>query len=205
MKGGLGSRYHFAFDETYGQFLKLLNGGQGVIIIGAHIGCWEAGVDFFGSYGKKINVVMWDAEHRQIKEVLSHCAKQESAYNIIAINQDAVAAMLQMKIALDHGEYLCFNGDRYVDKHAAVPVSLLGGTACFPIGPFKIAAKCEVPVVFYYAVREPRRTYRFVFDVQAGDERFSADGLLERYVQSLTGIVSRYPRQWFNFYEFWDK
>lgn len=203
MKGGLAERYHFTFDETYDRFLNLLNGGQGVVMLGAHVGCWEAGAGFFGSYGKKINVVMWDAEHRQIKEVLSHNAKRENDYNIIAINQDAVAAMLQIKIALDRGEYVCFNGDRYVDRHAAKPVSLLGATAYLPLGPFRIAAKCGVPVVFYYAVREPDFTYRFVFEMPVWDGRATADMLLERYAQSLTDIVGQYPRQWFNFYDFW--
>ena len=204
MKGGLGHHYRFKFDETYDRFLALLNGDQGVVMIGAHVGCWEAGADFFGEYGKKINIVMWDAEHRKIKEVLSHNAKQENTCNIIAINKDAVAAMLQMKIALNNGEYLCFNGDRYVDRRVAKPASLLGATAYFPVGPFKIATKCGAPVVFYYALREPHRTYRFVFEIPMTEENFSVDSLLEKYVQSLTDIVSRYPRQWFNFYDFWE-
>jgi len=62
-------QYRFEF-ERYPEFLQLLNSEQGVIMIGAHVGNWEIGVPFFDDYGKKINIVMYDAEHRRIKEIL---------------------------------------------------------------------------------------------------------------------------------------
>ena len=60
------NQYQFKF-ERYPEFLQLLNSEQGVIMIGAHVGNWEIGVPFFDDYGKKINIVMYDAEHRRIK------------------------------------------------------------------------------------------------------------------------------------------
>ena len=42
MKGGMTDKYNYRFDN-YDRFLEILNGGQGVVMIGAHIGCWEAG------------------------------------------------------------------------------------------------------------------------------------------------------------------
>ena len=39
-------------------------------MIGAHVGNWEIGAPFFDEYGKKINIVMFDAEHKRIKEIL---------------------------------------------------------------------------------------------------------------------------------------
>ena len=110
MRGGLSKKYHYEFDN-YSRFLEILNSGQGVIMIGAHIGCWEAGAGFFGNYGKKINIVMMDVEHQQIKDVLEENANEENNYNVIALNQNIIDAMLQMKIALNKGEYICFNGD----------------------------------------------------------------------------------------------
>ncbi len=204
MKGGLLSKYQFRFDN-YERFLEIINGKSGVVMIGAHVGCWEAGAGFFGKYGKKINIVMLDAEHHQIKEVLEDNAEQENNYKIIAINQDPVAAMLQMKIALNEGEYICFNGDRYLDKRTASQYPFMGREALFPMGPFRIAAKCHVPVVFYYAMRESKRTYRFIFEEAAVSGRNSMGQLTQQYITSLEKVVKRYPRQWFNFYEFWNK
>lgn len=203
MAGGLSNKYHFKFDN-YEHFLEILNSNKGVVMIGAHIGCWEAGAGFFGTYGKKINIVMFDAEHRKIKEVLNENATSDSDYKIIAINQDPIQAMLQMKIALNNGEYICFNGDRYVSEDRTCMLNFLGAPALFPIGPFKIAAKCRVPVVFYYSMREDDFTYRFIFEEHEFEGKTNADKLMAEYIKSLEKIIEKYPRQWFNFYDFWN-
>ena len=200
LKSGMKDRFHFIFDN-YERFLEIINGDQGVIMIGAHVGCWEAGSVFFGDYGKKINIVMFDVERQEIREVLEK-ESQDSNYKIIPVNQGSIEAILQIKIALNEGEYVCFNGDRHIDKATAVEKDFLGGKAHFPIGPFRIAAKCRVPVVFYYSVREKGCTYRFMFTEVAG--KTDADTLLDTYVRSLEDTVKDYPRQWFNFYEFWN-
>lgn len=203
MKGGMAGRFNYKFDN-YERFLEILNNGQGVVLIGAHVGCWEAGAGFFGKYGKKINIVMYDAEHRQIKKVLDENSNREDDYRIIAVNRDAIQAMLQMKVALNNGEYVCFNGDRYIDSDRACVSDFLGSPAKFPEGPFKISAKCGVPVVFYYAMREPGFGYRFIFEEPLFEGKPSADCIIMQYVKSLECIIERYPRQWFNFYDFWN-
>lgn len=203
MKGGLAKRYNYQFDN-YERFLDILNSGKGVVMIGAHVGCWEAGAGFFGTYGKKINIVMFDAEHQQIKEVLEDNAKDANNYNIIAINEDAIAAMLQMKVALNNGEYICFNGDRYMGKENTYVSRLLDAPILLPNGPFKIAAKCRVPVVFYYSMRESNRTYRFIFEEPQCGQKMSPEALVAEYSKSLERMIKKYPRQWFNFYDYWN-
>lgn len=203
MKGGMVDKYHYEFDN-YDRFLEILNSGQGVVLIGAHIGCWEAGAGFFGSYGRKINIVMLDAEHQQIKDVLEENATQANNYNIIDLNQNIIDAMLQMKVALNNGEYICFNGDRYIGKEHTCEVEFLGAKALFPKGLFQIAAKCRVPVVFYFSMREADCTYRFMFEEPQIEGRITPEQLLEQYAKSLEKRVVKYPRQWFNFYDFWN-
>ena len=203
MRGGLAERYNYEFDN-YTRFLEILNSGQGVVMIGAHIGCWEAGAGFFGTYGKKINIVMLDVEHQQIKDVLEESANEANNYNIIALNQNIIDAILQMKVALNKGEYICFNGDRYIARDNTTTVEFLGAEALFPKGIFQIAVKCRVPVVFYYSMREPNNTYRFIFEEPILERKSTAESLLEQYSKSLERIVTKYPRQWFNFYDFWN-
>lgn len=203
IKGGLAKRYRFEFDN-YDRFLEILNSGKGVVMIGAHVGCWEAGAGFFGSYGKKINIVMLDAEHQQIKDVLEDNAANANNYNIIPLNQNIIDAMLQMKVALNNGEYICFNGDRYIGTDNIAAIEFLGSDAFFPRGLFQIAAKCRVPVVFYYSMREPDCTYKFMFEEPVIEGKITPENLLEQYSKSLERVVKMYPRQWFNFYNFWN-
>ena len=160
LKAGMTDRFTFAFDR-YERFLEILDGNKGVIMIGAHVGSWEAGSVFFGDYGKKMNIVMFDAERPEVREVLERHSS-DAGYRIIPVNRGAIEAIVQIKLSLDAGEYVCFNGDRYIDEATAVEKDFLGGTARFPAGPFRIAQKCRVPVVFYYSMREKGGRYRSV-------------------------------------------
>lgn len=201
LKAGMQDKYNFYFDN-YERFLEIINGDSGVVMIGAHVGNWEAGSVFFGDYGKKINVVMFDVERKEIREVLEKDANR-GGYKIIPVNEGSIEALLKIKIALNEGEYVCFNGDRFIDKETAVEREFMGGKAKFPIGPFRIAAKCRVPVVFYYSVREKDCTYRFMF-TEVKDSTKDYNVLLDTYVKSLEEVLKSYPRQWFNFYTFWN-
>lgn len=202
LRSGLAGRYHFSFDN-YERFLEIINGSKGVVLIGAHVGCWEAGSVFFGKYGKKINIVMLDNEHRKIKDVLEEHREEKNNFKVIPVNQDPLALILQIKEALDHGEYICFNGDRYTNEKETLRLPFMGDECLLPSGPFKIAAKCRVPVVFYYAMREKNRTYRFIFK-EADVEQNRPQRLAEQYIASLNQLLSTYPLQWFNFYNFWE-
>lgn len=202
LRHGLSHRYRFEFDN-YDRFIDLIS-RSGAVLIGAHVGCWEAGAGFFGDYADKLHIVMLDAEHQAIKEILSRNG-QPAPYHIIPIDPDHPAdTLLRIKIALNRGEYVCFNGDRHLDPRQTLPAELLGSPVLLPSGPFRIASRCRVPVIFYYAMRERKRTYRFRFTdlpvAETRDERH----LVDRYVSSLEEILRRYPRQWFNFYPFWN-
>ena len=200
--GGAAGRYRFLFDN-YDDFIALLESGCGVVVLGAHVGCWQAGAHFFGKYGRKINIVMYDAEYERIRRVVERNT-EECGYKVIPINGPTLDTMLRIKVALNGGEYVCFQGDRYLSPRHTLRHRLLGCEASFPEGPFRLASKLQVPVVVYYAMRERGRRYRFHFELLArGDERIGSAELLDRYAASLEQILHRYPEQWFNFYDFW--
>jgi predicted LPLAT superfamily acyltransferase len=199
ISAGMGNRYRFEFDN-YDEFLKILDSGSGVVIIGAHAGNWEAGSSFFGDYARRMNVVLYDAEHEKIKRAM-RSASAGAGVKVIAVNDDGIENILKIKNALDAGEYVCFQGDRYVGGHNAVVVDFMGRRARIPRGPCLVASRMRVPVVFFYAMREPGRTYRFHFVEAAGR---TEKELRDEYLSVTKNIVERYPHQWFNFYKFWD-
>ncbi|WP_321436263.1 acyltransferase [uncultured Bacteroides sp.] len=204
---GMAGKYHFRF-ESYQEFLDVLNGDQGVVMIGAHVGNWEIGAPFFDKYGKKINILMYDSEHQKIKELLKK--KSITAdYKIIPVNEDDLTHVFKMMDALDKKEYVCFQGDRYVNKDKLLACCFMGKKAFFPAGPFILASRMKVPVVFYFATREPGKTYHFHFTlvdkiVRSKDKK-PEQALLEQYVSALEVILKQYPEQWFNYYRFWDE
>lgn len=199
---GMSDRFDFRFDN-YEEFLQILQRDSGVVMLSAHVGSWEAGAHFFGDYGRRINVVMYDAEYARIREVVERNTAGRN-YKIIAINGPTLDTMLQIKVALNRGEYVCCQGDRYLTRDHALKASFLGGDALFPEGPFLLASKLRTPVVFYYAMRERGRCYRFRFTIVEPSENRSKEQLLEQYIDSLEQVLDRYPEQWYNFYKFWQ-
>lgn len=202
---GLDKKYRFLFED-YERFLGLLDSGSGAIIIGAHAGNWQIGSPFFKDYANKINIVLFDAEYRKIKEILKrHSVK--TGYKVISVSDNSLSHVFAIKEALDNREYVCFQGDRYLNNDRLLEGTFLKHKACFPQGPFLITSKMRVPVVFYYAMRERKRTYRFHFmiaDTNPGQTSTQLQqSLLKQYITSLEEILHKYPEQWFNYYDFW--
>lgn len=203
---GMTKKYHFDFGTGYNDLLEVLNGQQGVIMIGAHVGNWEIGVPFFDEYGKKMNIVMFDAEYQKIKELLEKNTNGRN-YKVIPVNEDNLTHVFRIKDALDKQEYVCFQGDRYVEGTQVLRTEFLGGEAAFPAGPYLLASRLDVPVVFYFAIREKGMRYKFNFvpaqPVRRNKGIRPEQELLRQYVAALESVVSKYPEQWFNYYDFW--
>ncbi len=196
--------FSFSFDN-FSQFEEILKKKEGLIMIGAHVGSWEMGSLFFEEYGKKMHVVMFDAEYQKIKEVLAENSKQAN-YNILPIIPDSLDSILRIKSVLDKSEIVCFQGDRFMAGHPFLIHPFLGYEAKFPVGPFRIAAKLDVNVVFYYAIRESNRryTFKFIIPEKSKVKNDNEKIYLSTYCNSLDEVVRRHPEQWFNFYEFWS-
>ena len=198
--------YQYEF-ENYGAFLDLLNGGTGVILIGAHVGNWEIGGPFFGEYAKKINIVMLDAEALKIKQVLEKNTNS-FPYKIISLSERDFEHIYKIKDALDNKEYVCFQGDRKVSEKMSGTFDFLGRPAAFPEGPFYLAVKFKTPVVFYFSMREKGMKYRFKFFLAGaslpGRETKPEHALMRQYIQALEAVLRQYPEQWFNYYKFWN-
>lgn len=197
LKHGITSYYTFEYGN-YTNFLEVLDSGSGCIIIGAHVGSWEVGAPYFREYGKNINIVMLDAEYRKIKDVIEQGAETRD-YKIIPLGEDGLESVLRIKKALDDKEYVCLQGDRYMDENNAERVNFMGKMASFPRGMFIMCEKLRVPIVFYYAMREKGGEYKFIFEIADIKSDIRA-----QYIESLEKIVKKYPQQWYNFYEFWE-
>lgn len=203
MYAGLADRYNIIYDN-HEKALEIVQRNSGAVFIGAHIGNWEIAAPFFRNHMKNISVVMYQNENQDIKQFL------ESIYGTlpftpIAVNRDPIGAMIEIKAALNDGGYVCFDGDRYVDRNSAVQKKLLGAECLLPEGPFRIASRCRVPVMFFYALREKHRSYRFIYEEIPAEKCWrDPDALMDAYAASLEDKLKKYPMQWFNLYEFWE-
>jgi predicted LPLAT superfamily acyltransferase len=145
--------------------------------------------------------VISDQDHQHIKDYLSQYLKKDEMQFIIVKND--MSHIFEISAALAQNRIICLSGDRYLENTNCMEAKLLGKTAKFPMGPFHLGSRLDVPVMFVYVMREPKRHYH-LYARRVEIKSRNAQDLLEKYTQSVTEIVNKYPLQWFNFYDFWD-
>ena len=107
----------------------------------------------------RINIVIYDGEHEQIKEYLEEVTGKRSV-NIIVIKND-ISHIYAISDAFNNNELVCMHADRFIEGNKTLTTDFLGEKARFPMGPFLLASKFKVPVSFVFAVKEKRMHYHF--------------------------------------------
>lgn len=203
ISSGLINKYTYECDGV--QNIKdLLNKQQGGILISAHVGNFEIAEFFFEEIDTRsqINLVTTDAEHQHIKEYMEKVI-QHSKVKFILVNED-MSHVFEINNALGNGELVCFTGDRYMKGQKVMTEMLLGKEANFPAGPFLLASRLSVPVLFVYVMKQTNKHYHLYARRTEAKNR-DAKGLLKEYTESVEWMLKKYPLQWFNYYNFWEK
>lgn len=203
ISAGMRDKFTYEFDGIE-RLYKLLEDKKGGVMISAHMGNFEIAEHFFGEIDLdfQINLVTTDLEHSAIKNYLEKITKK-SSIKFIIIKED-LGHIFEINAALARNELVCFTGDRYFDGVKYLEADLLGETAKFPAGPFLIASRLKVPVVFVYVMKESNLHYH-LYARQAEVKHRDEKGLLTEYTKSVASMVERYPLQWFNYFDFWGK
>ncbi|WP_281309506.1 lipid A biosynthesis acyltransferase [Flavobacterium flavigenum] len=202
ISAGLRNKFTYEFDGI--EILKrLLAEKKGGVLISAHIGNFEIAEHFFGDIDLdfQINLVTTDLEHSAIKNYLESVT-QKSAVKFIIIKED-LSHIFEINAALANNELICFTGDRYFEGSKSLSETILGKEANFPAGPFLIASRLKVPVVFVYVMKEPNLHYH-LYAREATVKHRDEKGLLKEYIKSVESILQKYPLQWFNYFDFWS-
>ncbi|WP_263649793.1 LpxL/LpxP family acyltransferase [Rasiella rasia] len=192
--------YEFDGEEHISEMLAL---GKGGILISAHVGNFEMAQYFFKkrNFDTAISIVITDQDHEDIKAYLEQFTKRDHV-NFIVVKED-LSHIFEINAALAKNRVVCISGDRFLNKTKTLKAELLGKEALFPIGPFQIATRLQVPVLFVYVMREPKQHYH-LYARKVKIERRDAQDLLNKFAKHLELVVKKYPLQWFNFYDFWD-
>jgi predicted LPLAT superfamily acyltransferase len=200
-----GLKHSFEVERTGGHYLnELADGGQGGILVSAHLGNYELAGHLLQRLNSVINIVMYDGEAAQLKEYLDKVTGPKN-FNIIFIKED-LSHIYEMSAALRRNEFICIHADRYVSGNRTIEHEFLGSMAHFPLGPFMLASKLRAPVCFVFAVKRAKYQYHFYGyppKVYEGRGDTGARKMLEDYVACLEEKVKQYPEQWFNYYDFW--
>ncbi len=180
---------------------NLVKNNSGGFLISAHIGNWEVAGSLLKRLDAKINIVLLDGETEAIKKVMNKAIGSRS-FNIIPMKSD-MSHVFKIHQAAQNKELICIHGDRFLPGSKTIEASFLNKKASFPLGPFSMAAKLELPVAFVYGLKQETGFYNFYCSTPLVGQN-SADTIFASYLASLQTMVSKYPHQWYNFYPFWS-
>ncbi|TMM58513.1 lipid A biosynthesis acyltransferase [Maribacter algarum] len=198
-----GLRHKFTYTHDGIEHIdNLLKKNQGGILISGHVGNFEISHYFLEDrYSiSKISMVTTMAEHENIQEYMEQISVKSHLKFIVV--KDDMSHIFEIHKAIDEGGLVVFTGDRYMPGGKVLNESFLGKEASFPMGPYLLASRLNMPVLFVYFMKGEKRHY----DLYARTAEFKArdaQGLLKEYTQSMEWILKKYPLQWFNYYDFW--
>ncbi len=194
--------------EGEAAFRELLDRGQGIILLGAHLGNWELAAHLLGRLGRPVNLIVLERESANIRRLFDR-ATQSRMFRVLTADDSPLRA-IPIYAALRRGEVVAMLGDRSFGG-AETRVRFLGGTARLPIGPYHLAAVTGAPLFEVFAVREKLGHYRFFSfpprtvsrdALRPGSDTLQA--LADEYAGRLEAVARQYPFQWYNLYPFWD-
>ena len=202
ISSGLRHKFSFEFDGIE-NIKNLLKAGKGGVMFTAHLGNFNIAKYFFEELddGSVINLIVTDLEHKEIKEYINSVT-ENSKLKFIVIKED-MSHIFTINEALGNNEIIVFAADRHSEGAKHLTADFLGKPTKFYYGPYRIAARKNLPVVFAYIMKEPNLHYHF-YARPCEKTNLNTQELLETYLESLEGMVRKYPNQWFNFYDYWE-
>lgn len=202
---GMQNNFTFNFDGE-DNLRKIAGLQRGGILLSAHIGNWDIAGHLLKRLDTRINIVIFDGEYQKIKEYLD-AVTGKRAVNVIVIKND-LSHIYAINDALKNNELVCMHADRFIEGNKTLTGRLFGDKARFPMGPFLLAAKFNVPVSFVFAVKETNLHYHF-FASEIKEyghlvKEIRMQQMLDDFAMEMENKVKRYPEQWFNYYNFWE-
>ena len=190
--------------------MKLAASKRGALLLGAHLGSFEAMRSLAQRYDVPLLVVADFRNARRINALLQR-SSPELRVRLLELDPEAPLGLLAAKDAIDRGELVAVLADRATGRDKRdVTVPFLGGRARLPVGAHVLAAVLQCPVFFVCALFEGPCTYevhcvplsdRVV--LPRADRAAALQSEVERYARVLEDFARRSPLNWFNFFPFW--
>ena len=195
-------------QENLGNRLKT---GRGAVLLGAHVGSYEAMRAGGVTDGVPIQILGYFKNARQINALLSDLNPEQAA-NVIHLGDDPIGSLVKVKACIEKGHLVAILGDRVGINEKVVKAKFFGEEALFPTGPFIMASLLKCPVYLVFGLyREPNRydlhcePFAESLTLPRKDRDKHLEDLVQRYANRVEDYCRQAPDNWFNFFDFWSK
>ncbi len=179
----------------------------GVLVFGSHLGSFEA-LRAASRLRPEVQLymAMYSENARRVNRIL---AAIHPGLTPRIIELGRMDSLVEVHQRLDEGAIVGVLADRSTRTERLAVRNFLGAPACFPAGPFRLAALLRRPVYFVAGIYAGGRRYELHFErltdfaAEPTDRGQDAEHLLDRYVSTLERHCRAAPYNWFNFFDFW--
>jgi predicted LPLAT superfamily acyltransferase len=198
--------------RTFGldQLRQAWGQGRGVLLLGAHLGSFDALrvlADFRSDL--EVRVVIDVEQNRMLSEVLN-ALNPQLARSVINARQEGTTTALAIKEALDEKSLVTLLADRARPGNQVMTADFLGRPAPLPTAPWQLAAALKVPVVLCFGLYRGGNRYDLHFETFTDElklERAQRAAEMQQTIQRFADRMAHHarsaPYNWFNFYDFW--
>jgi len=200
--------------ESYGReaIVQHLSRGQGVLILGSHLGNLEV-CRVIAKLRKNItvNVLVHTRHAEKFNSVLNQYA-ESGRLNLIQVTEVNAATAMMLQDKIEAGELVIIAADRtpVSGQSRVAKAPFLGADALFPQGPFILALLLKCPVFTLFCLKQDDKQVIYFDHFSDGlnfprKQRMAAiQQCVDDYASRLQQYCLKEPLQWFNFYDFWQ-
>ncbi|HEX5660238.1 MAG TPA: hypothetical protein VFX59_23750 [Polyangiales bacterium] len=188
---------------------ELTRSRRGALLIGAHLGSFEAMRLGAVTQQLPVNMVVNFSNAKHIQSVLEQLDPQANA-RFISVEGGAVDFVLKIRECIERGEMVAILADRVGTDARVAEVDFLGAKAQLAAGPFILAAALRCPVYLTFGLYRGGTRYDLYCEPFADAIELPRKGRAEalqatvqRFATRLEAYVRKAPYNWFNFYDFW--
>jgi predicted LPLAT superfamily acyltransferase len=190
---------------------RLLTQKRGGIVVGAHLGSFDALRVLSRHDGRVVNVVMFTSNAPRINAFFRQLSPNAEV-RVIAGDSNSMSTVLQIRSCVERGELVAILGDRVEadSRGRSCRVTFLGDPVELPAAPYWLAGVLECPLFFMVALRGKAGVYRVFAEVlservqlERGNRDKEIEELAASYASRLEHYCEQAPYQWFNFFDFW--
>jgi predicted LPLAT superfamily acyltransferase len=190
---------------------RLLRKDRGAIVVGAHLGSFDALRALAERDDLVVNVLMFTRNAPRINAILEELSPR-ARVRVLDSGGGSLDTVLRIRACIERGELVAMLGDRVEPggRTRSCRVPLLGDPVELPVAPYLMAGLIGCPLFFMVALRAGPGRYRVFAEVLDEGAEIPRDGR-DEHIRELAAAYARRlehhcilaPYQWFNFFDFW--
>ncbi|HRN16646.1 MAG TPA: acyltransferase [Xylanibacter oryzae] len=203
-----GKKFDMEIDG-YEHFAQLDQADDGFEQLSSHIGNYELAGYSLKSEHKNFNALVFSGETETMMEGRNKMLGKNNI-RMISVQED-MSHIFTLNNALRDGEIVSMPADRIFGSTKYAECMFMGEIARFPLGPFALAVQREVKVIAVFVMKESVNKYKiYIRNIQTAPDSTAVGKqkmkeLAQCFASEMEKIIRKYPTQWFNYFDFWEK